>query len=188
MGPAFEYVELQYHPSGNLKDHVAQNKHQISGLETKRWARQMIEGVEYIHTMGVRHSDLRLDQWLLDSAMNARLTVFDGSGFDGKPSLRISETKAMGIEEASHFLPKDLEPKNTSTSPLFVLGSSLYELAVGQRPYPDLDDAETDDHYRAATFPPVEHLLLGIVMVGCWNTEFASTQGVIRRGKQLYEL
>ena len=88
-----------------------------------RWAYQMIEGVEYIHTMSVRHSDPRLYQWLLDPAMNARFTDFNGSGYDGNSSLGISGSKAMGIEEASYILPRDPEPNNPTASALFALGS-----------------------------------------------------------------
>lgn len=188
VGPALEHIELQYYPNGTLRDHVAQHKSEISEPETKRWARQMIEGVEYIHTMGVRHSDLRLDQWLLDPAVNARLTDFNGSGFGESPSLGISGSEAMGIEETSHFLPRDPMPDNTTTSDLFALGSSLYELVTGQRPFLGLDDAAIGALYRTAIFPPVEHLVLGKVIMGCWKTEFASAQDVIQRGEQLYEL
>ena len=188
IGPAREYVELQYYPNGTLRDHVAKYRCKISEADSKRWARQMIEGVEYIHTMGVRHSDLRLDQWLLDPAMDARLSDFNGSGFDGDPSLEILGSKAIGIEETSHFLPRDPEPDNTTASDLFALGSSLYELVAGQRPYEGLDDAAIDALYRNSTFPPVEHLLLGKVITGCWMTEFASAQDAILRGEQLYGL
>ena len=188
VGPAREYIELQYYPNGTLRDHVAKYKCKISDADSKRWARQMIEGVDYIHNMGVRHSDLRLDQWLLDPAMNARLTDFNGSGFDGDPSLGIVGSKAIGIEETSHFLPRDPEPDNTTKSDLFALGSSLYELVAGHRPYQGLDDALIDAFYRDSTFPPVEHLLIGKVITGCWMTEFASAQDAIQRGEQLYGL
>ncbi|KAL8787609.1 MAG: hypothetical protein Q9195_007697 [Heterodermia aff. obscurata] len=120
--------------------------------------------------------------------MNARLTDFNGSGFDGDPSLGIPGSKAMGIEETSHFLPRDPLSDNTTTSDLFALGSSLYELVAGQRPYHGLDDEAIEARYRKLTFPPVEHLLLGNVITGCWQTEFDSAQDAIQRGEMLYGL
>ena len=188
VDPALGYIELRYYPDGNLRDHVAKYRDKISEADTRRWARQMIEGVEYIHTMGVRHSDLRLDQWLLDPDMNARLTDFNGSGFDGEPSLGISGSKAVGVEVTSHYLPRDPCPDNTTTSDLFALGSCLYELLAGERPYHGVNDEAIDALYRNSTFPPVEHLWLGKIIIGFWKTEFASAQDAIQRAEQLYEL
>ena len=57
----------------------------------------------FIYTMGVRHSDLRLDQWLLDADLNARLSDFNASGYDAKTALGLEGSKALGHEISSHF-------------------------------------------------------------------------------------
>ena len=188
VGLTREYIELQYYPNGTLRNHVTKYKCKISEADLKRWARQMVEGVEYIHSIGVRHSDLRLDQWLLDPAMDARLSDFNGSGFDGNPALGISGSRAIGIEEVSHFLPRDPEPDNTTTSDLFAFGTSLSELVADQRGYQDLDDAAIDALYQNNAFPPVEQLLPGNVIMGFWMAEFNSAQDAIQRGEQVYGL
>lgn len=51
----------------------------------------------YIHSKGVLHADLRLDQWLLDDDMQPRLADFNGSGFDSQPVLGLEFTKATSI-------------------------------------------------------------------------------------------
>jgi len=75
VAPARDYIELEYYPNGTLKDHLDQHHADITTSYLKRWARQIIESVSFIH--GVRHSDLRLDQWLLDADLNARLSDFN---------------------------------------------------------------------------------------------------------------
>ena len=64
----------------------------------------MIEGVAEIHRNGIRHSDLRLDQWLLDEKLDARLCDFNASGFDANEKLDLQESKSIGLEVYSHFM------------------------------------------------------------------------------------
>ena len=64
----------------------------------------MIEGVAEIHQNGIRHSDLRLDQWLLDEKLDARLCDFNASGFDANEKLDLQESKSIGLEVYSHFM------------------------------------------------------------------------------------
>lgn len=78
--------------------------------------------------MGVRHSDLRLDQWLLDNDMDARLSDFNGSGYNARAALGLEGSKALGHKESSYYLPRDPTTDNRNESDLFALGSVLYEL------------------------------------------------------------
>jgi len=95
----------------------------------------LVGGVVYIHSKGVRHSDFRLDQWLVDADLNARLNGFNASGFDDQPDLGLKGKPAQGLEVISHYLPRDPEADNTAGSDLFALGSTLYELLAVQAPY-----------------------------------------------------
>lgn len=78
--PAKSYLELRYYPNGNLKSFIEKYRPHLEFR--KCWARQIVESAEYIHTMGVRHSDSRLAQWFLDEALDARLSDFNASGYD----------------------------------------------------------------------------------------------------------
>ncbi|KAK3064119.1 hypothetical protein LTR53_018617 [Teratosphaeriaceae sp. CCFEE 6253] len=69
--------------NGTLKDYVATH----GPTYLRKWTQQMIEGVEFIHSRGVRHSDIRLNQWFPDPGMNARLSDFNASGYDDHPDL-----------------------------------------------------------------------------------------------------
>ncbi|KAI9737338.1 MAG: hypothetical protein M1834_009492 [Cirrosporium novae-zelandiae] len=103
----------------------------ITDTDSRHWAHQMIESIAFIHSMGIRHSDLRLDQWLLDTDLNARLSDFNRTRFNGKPDLKLKGFPVLGIEKASHYLPRGPEMDNTVESDLFALGSALYELVAG---------------------------------------------------------
>ena len=128
----------------------------------------MVEAVEFVHGKGIRHSDIRLDQWLLDSEMNARLSDFNASGYDECPSFGLQGVKAVGNEDSSHFLPRDPCDDNSIRSDLFALGSALYELEHGSTLFSGLLDSETiTKHFASGTFPSVSNLRLGCLILGC---------------------
>lgn len=143
-----DLIILKYYPHGNLKAHLAKTP-SVSPLDLRKWARQMIEGVAEIHRNGIRNSDLRLDQWLLDENLDARLSDFNASGFDANEQLGLQGSKSVGLEAYSHFLPRDLETDSTVRSDLFALGSSLYELEVGDKPFSELEGETITEQFDA---------------------------------------
>ncbi|OAL32765.1 hypothetical protein AYO20_07721 [Fonsecaea nubica] len=171
--PSQGRVELEFYPNGNLKDYLEKNYSSTTEVDEKRWAIQMIESVFYLHSKGVRHGDLRLEQWLLDES-NARLGDFNGSGFDAQPALGLKRRPALGLECSSHWLPRPDDNDSSEQTHLFALGSSLYELMAGQMPFAGLDDHTIETRYAQRIFPNTNRLLLRIEISRCWNQEFTS--------------
>lgn len=174
-----KYIELEYYPNGNLKAYLIANRANTTTTDLRRWAAQMVESIEYIHSKGVRHSDLRLDQWLVDAGLNARLSDFNASGFDAQPNLGLDGRPAQGLESPSYYLPRDPELDSTVQSDLFALGSALYELVVGQQPYEGSSHESIESFFRQGKFPSAEGLLLGDGIRGCWQKEFSSAQDIL---------
>ncbi|KAI4165247.1 MAG: hypothetical protein LQ342_001115 [Letrouitia transgressa] len=188
IGPKRSYVVLEYYPNGTLKDYVNRCRPSITESRLKCWARQIIESALYIHLKGVRHSDFRLDQWLLDADFNARLSDFNGSGYDSNLSLGLEGCKAIANEIASHYLPRDPTSDNTVESDLFALGSVLYELAAGQKPFQSLDDHTIESLYTQHSFPDVDGLLFEKIITGCWKRQFSSAEEMLRSTEELYRI
>jgi serine/threonine protein kinase len=181
---AKEYIQLEYYPHGNLKDYIHQDRATMTKINLKHWASQMIESVAYIHAKGVRHSDLRLDQWLVDADLNARLSDFNASGYDDQPDLGLKGRPTLGFEIASHFLPRDPDADNTVESDLFALGSALYELVTGQKPYEDCSEESLEALFGERKFPITGSLLLGDIILGCWGGRFDSANGILHYAKR----
>jgi hypothetical protein len=111
----------------------------------------------------------------------------------------------LGYEKATHCLPRDYSKPNTDVSDLFALGSTLYDLIVGQVPYNELYPVEPEAAIRSAdpdvipariqrteqansktealyaiqVFPDVYSIFGGDVILGCWKGEFSSTKKVL---------
>ena len=188
VDPAKTSIELKYYPNGSLKRFIERYQPHIEEAHRKYWARQIIESADYIHTMGVRHSDFRLEQWLLDETLNAYLSDFNASGYDGNAELGLKGSEALGAENASHFLPRNCTHDNTVGSDLFALGSTLFDLTTGEAPYEGQPHESIEALFRDGIFPSVEGLLLGEITTGCWTTKFASAKEALEFGEKAYGL
>nr|POF04438.1 isoform 2 of cbl-interacting serine/threonine-protein kinase 8 [Quercus suber] len=182
ISPTKDMIMLEFYSHGNLKDYIA-----IHGLtQLHKWATQMIEAVQFIHSKGVRHSDLRLDQWLLDSGTNARLSDFNSSGYDECPAFGLNSEKALGNEDPSHFMPRDPSEDNTIRSDLFALGSALYEIEHGSAPFADAVDETITQRFALREFPAVSHLILGSIISGAWEGKFDTAVEMLQMSRQLW--
>lgn len=168
-----EHVDLEFYPHGTLLDYIQRHP----AVPRLRWARQIIEAVVLIHSKGIIHSDLALRQFFLDEELNARLGDFGASGYPGQ--------EALGMEGVRHCLPRDPEEENSVASDLFALGSTLYELVVGEEPYRGLGDGVVEGLYRRGEFPSVEGIVFKDVIMGCWRGELGSAEEVCVRVEQL---
>lgn len=173
ISKTLDYVDLEYYPHGNLMNYVQSSKKPISDASRIQWARQIIEAVELIHEKGIIHSDLALRQFFLDSDLNG------ASGYPGQ--------EALGMECAGHFLPRNPDGPNTAASDLFALGSTLYELGVGEAPYRGLSDDVMENLYSKGEFPSVEGVLWGSVILGCWRCELSSANDVLIAFEGLFD-
>lgn len=181
--PSEGYVELEFYPNGTLKSYMKRNRPNIKRSEFERWAVQMIESIVYVHSKGVRHSDLRLDQWLVDEARNARLGDFNASGYDAQSSLGLKRRVACGLESTGYYLPRSSDADSSVVSDLFALGSSLYELNTDRHPYQGLDDDMVEGLFAKGDFPSTEGLLFGAEISACWNQKFTSARDLLDAAK-----
>ncbi|KAI5245025.1 kinase-like protein [Aureobasidium subglaciale] len=180
---AWSFIMLKYYPHGDLKNHVAKNGRSLT-KQLKRWARQIIEGVAKVHRNGIRHSDLRLDQWLVDEDLNARLCDFNASGYDANKRLDLPASKALGLESYSHYMPRDPELDNTDLSDLFALGSALYELEAGEKPFAGEEGEIITEHFEVGRYPEVDALSFGGITGKCWKGEFETALDLLHAGEK----
>ncbi|KAK5444227.1 hypothetical protein LTS15_010580 [Exophiala xenobiotica] len=179
IAPKKSYIELEFYAHGNLKAYAQENRASIDRSQLEIWGVQMIQSVIYLHSKGVRHSDLRLDQWLLDETGKARLSDFNASGYDEQPSLGLKRKVASGLESIGYYLPRPDDADASVVTDLFALGSSLYELETNKRPYHDLDDDVVGDLLGQGDFPSTEELIFGNEISACWNQKFKSACDII---------
>ena len=136
-----------------------------------RWALQIAEGLQYIHSRGVKQVDIGTYNVLLDWQDNAKLSDFAGSSLDGSEPT---------VAPSAHATPPRLSVSNPSVhSELFALGSLLYEMESTYQAFHDKNDGELEELFGSGQFPPTADLLLGDVMRRCWTFAYSDASEVI---------
>ena len=168
-----DFIDLGYESCGDLESYL--KKVQVSGRVRCRMARQAVEAVVFIHSKNVIHSDLSARQYLLGKGRNnVRLSDFGGSSLQG--------SEALVMKNATHFLPRDEELPNSVQSDLFALGSTLYEIFLGRRPYEGVQDEEVQRLYSAKEFPALSEIAYPqwrIVIQKCWTCEYKHASDIL---------
>lgn len=62
--------------------------------------------------------------------------------------------------------------KPSIQSELFAFSSTLYEIETTYKPYPDKNDQELEELFKAEKFPDTGELILGEVVTKCWMAQY----------------
>jgi tRNA A-37 threonylcarbamoyl transferase component Bud32 len=115
---------------------------------------QVCRALEYAHTQGVVHRDIKTSNIMVDARWNAKLTDFGVARILDKPT---SETK-MVIGTPAYMAPEQARgAPGDARSDLFAVGVVLYETLTGVKAFPG-DDVATvlDEVLHVDPVPPRE--------------------------------
>lgn len=79
---------LEYVPNGELFDYILK-KNRLSEEEARKFFRQLIIGIKYIHDQNICHRDIKPENLLLDKDMNIKISDFGLSAYIGEDAYGI---------------------------------------------------------------------------------------------------
>lgn len=124
-------VVTEYCKQGEIFDYLLAHK-QLAESEARRLFRQLLSAVDYIHSLGFVHRDIKLENVLLDSMFHVKLADFGfARAFAGSNALRTS----CG---SPHYAAPEVLFGHEYRGPeidIWSLGVLLYALLVGSMPY-----------------------------------------------------
>lgn len=137
-----------------------------------KWSAQVAEGLHYLHSKGVLQADIGCHNLLLDVNDDLKFCDFAGSSIDGEDGL-------VGYESGSQYPCEPGKSEITVKAELFALGSTLYEISTTMKPYQDKTFGNIQKLYSAKQFPDTQDLLLGDIILKCWNGQYTEVGGVM---------
>uniref|UniRef100_A0A182VTI3 Protein kinase domain-containing protein n=1 Tax=Anopheles minimus TaxID=112268 RepID=A0A182VTI3_9DIPT len=134
------YIIMQYAEKGSLL-HLIRRSRKLSEPRVRRYYRELLEGIRYIHSCGYAHRDIKLENIVLDANDQVKLIDFgfacrlhEGNDCDSIAEPHLSETfcgsHAYASPEILQFQPYDPIPAD-----IWASGVVIYSLLFGQLPF-----------------------------------------------------
>jgi serine/threonine protein kinase len=169
---------LEYAPSGSLESYIREGN--ITKEEKIRFAKEIAEGVAYAHGKNIIICDINVRNVLLDAERHIKLCDFQGRllGSDGEILY-----DGGASENAESFMPRHNNDFADVKTDIFALGSTIYHIATGHRPFPQLhtidDEAEFLRLFQEGRFPPLEAEVGGEIVWKCWEGSYSCASEVV---------
>ena len=126
------YIVLEYASRGELFDFLIERKFLKEDLAF-RFFRQIIYGLEYLHSLGICHRDLKPENILLDEQHNVKIADF---GFARFVKTNVAETSCGSPHYAAPEVIRG-DPYDGRAADVWSCGVILYALLAGYLPFDD---------------------------------------------------
>ncbi|KAI3320994.1 kinase-like protein [Xylariaceae sp. AK1471] len=140
------------------------------------WYHDILSGLLHLHSLGIAHSDVRMDNVLIDPPGRALLCDFSASGPFGQPNPPSSD-------------PGRLVPLNGLTETLsdasdrFAMASLMFQMETGAKPLLSIDNSGT------LVVPQIHtgHADIDLIITKAWLGEYSSTAQMLEHPTFLRE-
>ncbi len=127
---SYSYIILELAPYGNFSELIQKGKFCEDEKLVRTYFHQLISGIEYLHSQGVAHMDLKLSNLLLGFEYELKISDFD-SAYTNEDLMIIGRgTKNFRAPEV--LLRDCSDPK---AADIYSCGVLLFTLATGKFPY-----------------------------------------------------
>lgn len=144
---------VEYVDGLSLAEHLAQYSAFPETLVAEI-ARQVLCGLEYLHSRGVTHRDLKPANILVDNSAMVKICDFGVSSSENVQTINPGQQHMVGTPW--YIAPEMVEYRPYTTSvDIWSLGCTIMELATGRRPYHELSAMQVLFRMVEDQMPPI---------------------------------
>ncbi|XP_058801587.1 maternal embryonic leucine zipper kinase-like [Phymastichus coffea] len=131
----YYFIVMEYCSGGELFDHIVE-KSRLTESEARKFFRQIISAVAYLHSLGYAHRDIKPENVLLDENQNLKLIDF---GLCAKPNGGMQSHLYTSCGSPTYAAPELImgDKYLGSEIDIWSLGVLLYALLCGFLPFDD---------------------------------------------------
>ncbi|KAF1995581.1 hypothetical protein P154DRAFT_473991 [Amniculicola lignicola CBS 123094] len=137
------------------------------------WIESALKSIQFIHSKVVLQADISARNFLVADDLSIFLCDFSGSMIGAKKNLVRPETR---YEKFQGTRPLDI----SIATEAFAVGSLIYEISTGKRPYDDIEDDEVESLFRRSVFPRTTNVYLGDIIRNCWLGNFKTITEILQ--------
>lgn len=135
-------IVLEYASGGELFDYILQHKY-LKENQAKKLFAQLVSGVDYMHSKGLIHRDLKLENLLMDKHKNIIISDFGFVNSYNRERNDLMKTSCGSPCYAAPELVLTQSPYSGRKVDIWSLGVILYAMLSGYLPFDD--DTENED-------------------------------------------
>ncbi|KAI0668960.1 kinase-like protein [Trametes maxima] len=157
-------VFMEYLPGGSIKS-LLQNYGRFEDTLVSTLIRQIVTGLEYLHSRGIVHGDLRAQNILIDSDGTCKIANFEDSRLISPSSDEFDKAESVSLQSPSLrpespfcMAPELVRPKPKVSDPksdIWSLGCVTIEMWTGERPWAGMDVGTVLAKVSAKDIPPI---------------------------------
>ncbi|KAF1840129.1 kinase-like protein [Cucurbitaria berberidis CBS 394.84] len=177
--PCFQSTDsglvFPYLKNGNLRHFLCNSAELIVFSMRLDWIQTALRSIQYIHSKGVLQADISARNFLVADDLSLCLCDFSGSMIGARKNLVRPETRYEKFEGTE---PVDISVRTE----IFAVGSLIYEISTGKRPYDELEDGEVEHLFRQGVFPTTSSLYFGGIINNCWLGHYKTVAEILHAG------
>ena len=120
------YIIMEYAPYGDFYDFITASKLPIDDRLARTYFRQLIDGLEYLHSKGIYHLDLKPENLLLGENFQLKIADFDLCHSSNDDKILTHGTRFYRAPELANQ-----NCSNPSSADIFSAGIFLFNLKTG---------------------------------------------------------
>ncbi len=135
----YRYVSMEWFPGGTVLEEI-DRRGCLDGPSALHITRQIASALDYLHSKGIVHRDIKPGNVLVDHGLNAKLIDLGLCHLVNQAS---SETEGTTVGTVGYISPEQAKGSEVDVrSDIYSLGVSLYHMVSGEVPFSGDDDFE----------------------------------------------
>ncbi|GMY09855.1 mitogen-activated protein kinase kinase kinase 18-like [Fagus crenata] len=132
---------MEYVPGGTITDTIRNHGGRLKESVIVYYARQIVQGLEYLHSHGLVHCDIKGRNILISEEIGAKIADFGCAKWVNK----VEEDKLVPIAGTPMFMAPEVVRGEEQGFPcdIWALGCTIIEMATGGAPWPNMGDPVT---------------------------------------------
>jgi len=130
----YSYLVMEFCEGGTVQG--ALEKEDVSWGKRWQWALQITEALEYLHSEGVLHRDLKAENILLDRNGRAKLADLGVAQVDALLQETEARVVQAGLQDKRFIAPENMNNQTVSTkaTDIYALGLVFWQIVTGSEP------------------------------------------------------
>jgi len=148
-------IFLEHMPGGSVADLVSRFGPLVDTV-VRKYTREVLAGLQYLHSRGIIHRDIKGQNILVDNRGVCKLADFGSSRYLNSVNAGDNNAASLSLRGTPVFMPPEVikEQRYSKKSDVWSIGCTVLQMASGKPPYNELDNhyavliriTSTDEH------------------------------------------